>query len=71
MFRKDNNPVLFLIYGAILKEIQLFSRVDFWKKSKAIYRLRKILKIFRKTFHLKRGRGASLFLEKTISRFGF
>ena len=32
VFRKDNNPVWFLIERAILKEIQLFSRVDFWKK---------------------------------------
>ena len=36
MFRKDKNQVWFLIYGTILKEIQLYSRVDFWKKSKAI-----------------------------------
>ena len=36
MFRKDNNQVWFLIYGAILKEIQIYSRVDFLEKSKAI-----------------------------------
>ena len=49
MFRKNNNPVWFLTEGAILKQIQLYSRVDFLEKSKAIG-LEKSLKFFEKLF---------------------
>ena len=60
MFRKDNNQYWFLIYGVILKEIQLFSRVDFWKKSKAIG-LEKSLKFFENFSPEKRSWGFFVF----------